>query len=680
MSENPGKQTDQRYQLLSELAHKIFISESYHDSLRLVLEWIAGQIDPEFSECRSKPADDSSWNLTVSIPPQDQNYDPPENGFSSGASTDFFKPSLDVVDEVWVADLPSTDNTVLPNKLRNSNTFTALSLQLAFSNGRYDLFRFFYSGKNSSLNKHVSLLKKLLTDLKSLLKKKHEQHLLHSSFQMYRRLFDEDINPGFIADPDGKIVNCNQAFVDLFRFKSKKAALQSNFSDRFTNYMHQVFFWEALHRGEEINNHEMPASTVDGQNVYLMLKITCRYHEEDPNELKEVIGYIQDITSRKEVEDALRKSEERYRSLIETTNDWIWEIDENFCFTYTSLKIQTILGYDINSVLGESIFQLMPDSRRKNSESRFRALAREQNEFVREEHAFKDASGNLFIFETSGIPLFNNSGIFQGYRGIAKDITERKKTEKQIARLNDELENKVIERTKMLQIANKELEAFSYSVSHDLRAPLRSIDGFSQALIEDYGHSLDDTAKNYLTRVRSAAQRMSTLIDDMIKLAKVSRTTIEKKNINLSEIVESIGRGLHENEKERDAEFVIQPGIKAIGDKNLLQVALQNLMENAWKFTSKNEETRIEFGKTQREGETHYFIKDNGAGFDMNYAGKLFTPFQRLHKEREFPGTGIGLSTVQRIVHRHLGKIFAEGEPGSGAVFYFTLNLKPGPD
>jgi len=311
-------------------------------------------------------------------------------------------------------------------------------------------------------------------------------------------------------------------------------------------------------------------------------------------------------------------------------------------------------------------------------EEEFSELAVRQEAFVGVEQYFEDSQGNIAIFETSGIPLFTNNGIFQGYRGISKDITERKKTERQIARMNDELENKVIERTKMLRIANKELEAFSYSVSHDLRAPLRSIDGFSQALIEDYGDSLDDIAMNYLSRVRSAAQRMSTLIDDMIKLAKVSRTELSKKRINLSSIARTISQSLAESEPDRKAEFIIQPNLYVLGDENLMKVALQNLLENAWKFTSKEEITHIEVGSKSIDNETVYFVRDNGAGFDMNYAKKLFAPFQRLHKETDFPGTGIGLSTVQRIIHRHLGKIWAEGDLEKGAEFCFTMrtNMK----
>lgn len=671
MNKSSGKKLDKAGKLLPELTRTIFLADSYHTALGETLRILTEFASPIYAECRSKSEKSAVWFISHSIKKEtDPAESEPLNG-STGSGHEFFKPSLEVVDEVWIADHSLSENTTLPDSLRQNAFLVAICLHVAYSSGRNDLFRFFYTDKSLPLSGLKRELHLLLPKLKSLLQQKYSVKEIRNSEQRYRTLFMEDLNPSFITSPDGSIKECNQAFISLFGYKSKKAALESNFNDHFTNYMHQVFFWESLQRKEQINNHEMPASTVTGENVYTILKATGSYDQN--SNLTEIVGYIQDITNRKEAEVALRKSEERYRSLIETTNDWIWEIDENFHFTYSSLKIQTILGYELNNVLGKSILDLIPQNQREEVENEFTELAVRQEPFVGVEHSFEDSDGNIAIFETSGIPLFNNNGIFQGYRGIAKDITERKKTDRQIARMNDELENKVIERTKMLRIANKELEAFSYSVSHDLRAPLRSIDGFSQALIEDYGDSLDSTATNYLSRVRSAAQRMSTLIDDLIKLAKVSRIELAKKPINLSDIAQSITKSLQEVDPERNAEFDIQPHLHVIADENLMKVVLQNLLENAWKFTSKEETTCIEIGSKSIDNEIVYHVRDNGAGFDMNYAKKLFTPFQRLHKEAEFPGTGIGLSTVQRIIHRHMGKIWAEGEPGEGAVFYFTL-------
>jgi signal transduction histidine kinase len=237
----------------------------------------------------------------------------------------------------------------------------------------------------------------------------------------------------------------------------------------------------------------------------------------------------------------------------------------------------------------------------------------------------------------------------------------------------DDLEQRVIDRTAQLEEANKELEAFSYSVSHDLRGPLRGINGFSQALLEDYVEQLDAQGQDYLQRVRAASQRMAQLIDDLLMLSRVSRGEVRRESVDLSALVGSIVAELREADAQRHVEVCVLEGVTAIGDTRLLRVVLENLLRNAWKFTSKNPSARIEFGVTQRNGKPVYFVRDDGAGFDMAYMDKLFGPFQRLHAVTEFEGTGIGLATVQRIIHRHGGGVWAEAAVGKGATFHFTL-------
>jgi two-component system, sensor histidine kinase and response regulator len=224
-----------------------------------------------------------------------------------------------------------------------------------------------------------------------------------------------------------------------------------------------------------------------------------------------------------------------------------------------------------------------------------------------------------------------------------------------------------------LEHKNRELESFSYAVSHDLRAPLRRIDSFSRAVQESQGARLDEAGQRFLSRVREASQHMAQLIDDVLYLSRVTRADLREQEVDLSSIAELILTRLQESEPDRKVEVRLRPGVMVAGDGQLLKIALTNLLENAWKFTSRQTETRIEFGMTQVAGEATYFVRDNGAGFDMTYADRLFGPFQRLHPQGEFPGNGIGLATVQRIIHRHGGKVWAEALLGQGATFYFTL-------
>jgi PAS domain S-box-containing protein len=240
-------------------------------------------------------------------------------------------------------------------------------------------------------------------------------------------------------------------------------------------------------------------------------------------------------------------------------------------------------------------------------------------------------------------------------------------------RLNTELEDRVKRRTRQLEEANKELEAFAYSVSHDLRAPLRALNGYSRILLDDFAKSLDTTANHYLERIISASRRMEQLIDDLLRLSRVTRSHIDLRAVNLSDLVEDLLGKLRESAPERRVETVITPGLTVDADPGLMQIVLGNLLANAWKYTGRKTHARIEFGLTENQGKRAYFVADNGAGFDMSYAGKLFSPFQRLHPPSQFEGTGIGLALVSRIIRRFGGDIWAEASPNAGATFYFTV-------
>jgi PAS domain S-box-containing protein len=277
---------------------------------------------------------------------------------------------------------------------------------------------------------------------------------------------------------------------------------------------------------------------------------------------------------------------------------------------------------------------------------------------------------------TNACPVRDDAGTIHGGVVAFRDVTERKHSEEEVRRLNEELERRVRDRTAQLEAANRELEAFSYSVSHDLRAPLRTISGFSQALLEDFGSGLPAAGLDHLHRIRAASLRMAQLIDDLLNLSRLSRAEMQHEGVDLSALAHEVAAELAQREPHRTVTFLVDDGITAWGDPPLLRVLLMNLLGNAWKFTARCPEAEIEFKQECVPGAVIYLVRDNGAGFDMAYADRLFAPFQRLHSAAEFPGSGIGLAIVERIVHRHGGRIWAEGAVGQGATFMFTL--RPG--
>ncbi|MGH7845643.1 MAG: sensor histidine kinase, partial [Candidatus Binatia bacterium] len=291
----------------------------------------------------------------------------------------------------------------------------------------------------------------------------------------------------------------------------------------------------------------------------------------------------------------------------------------------------------------------------------------ERIENYRTERVRKD--GKRIHVSLTVSPIRDAQGQVAGVSSISRDITDRIEAEESIEKLNEDLKYRALE----LEAANKELESFSYSVSHDLRAPLRGINGFAQALLEDCAGQLDEEGKSHLARVCAASQHMGELIDDLLSLSRVTRKEMRRDKVDLSALASSIAAELKQTQLPRSVEFVITPGLVAEGDISLLRVVMRNLLDNAWKFTAKQAQARIEFGRAAGNGQSNYFVRDNGAGFDMAYSGKLFGAFQRLHSTTEFEGTGIGLATVQRIIHRHGGRVWGEGVPERGATFYFSL-------
>jgi PAS domain S-box-containing protein len=362
-----------------------------------------------------------------------------------------------------------------------------------------------------------------------------------------------------------------------------------------------------------------------------------------------------------------------YKRIVETAQEGIWETDQNFNTVFVNARMAEMLGYTIEELMAFPVTAFLDeDPQQSIPEIRERGTRGDRQQF---ELPFRRKDGSLLLALVSSASYLEENGEYNGALAMFADITERKQAEEEVRQLNAELEERVAARTAQLSAVNRELEAFSYSVSHDLRAPLRALDGFSQILTEDYADRLDNEGLKYLQRIRAGSQRMGELIDAMLQLSRLTRVDMQIERISLSQLAQSIKTDLQEQNPERAVDFRIENDLVVNGDERLLRVALTNLLNNAWKFTGGKINPCIEFGRNQQEEREIYYVRDNGVGFDMIYSNKLFGAFQRLHGLDEFEGTGIGLATVERIVHRHRGEIWADAAVDQGATFYFTISI-----
>jgi len=409
----------------------------------------------------------------------------------------------------------------------------------------------------------------------------------------------------------------------------------------------------------------------DGSCFPVMVDVTAV--KDDSGSVVSRVKIVHNLTEIKRAEAELREREQTVRALLDSASEAILAVDLEGRILLANRMSGEMFGFAPDELLGRPIAELLPD----NAKIPHEALHRDF--FAHLGKRPMGAGRDLFAARRDGsaFPVEVNLSFIdtrQGPMSIAfvRDVTERRKAEHEILQLNASLEARVRERTAQLEAANRELESFAYSVSHDLRAPLRGIDGWSLALLEDYGGQFDARARKYLDRVRQETQRMGMLIDDLLELSRVTRSEMRHAAVDLSAIAERIAARQKELNPDRALAFTIEPDLQARGDARLLEVALANLLENAVKFTRPREQARIEVGAA-RNGHRGFFVRDNGVGFDPRHAGMLFGPFQRLHKASEFPGTGIGLATVQRVIHRHGGEVWAESEPDCGATFGFSL-------
>ena len=414
---------------------------------------------------------------------------------------------------------------------------------------------------------------------------------------------------------------------------------------------------------------------------------------------------------REKLTENIKQAETKFKIVADNTYDWEYWTNPAGQFLYCSPSCQRITGYAPSAFLQETDYLqkiIYPEDLGILTQHRCFSAAGKSGQI---EFRITHADGSIRWIGHVCVPVYDPQGVFLGVRGSNRDITERKQTElemqtvqaelqrllaeadqsrrallsliedqklaeDQIRRLNNELEQRVRDRTAQLKAANQELEAFSYSVSHDLRAPLRALDGFSDILLADYSAQLDEQGAHYLKRIRDSSRRMGDLINDLLNLSRITRADFTRRQIDFSALASEIANELKTQDPQRQVEFDISIGINVWGDVNLLRIALENLLSNAYKFTGKNTRAVISFGVFENAGEQVYFVRDNGAGFDMAYASKLFAPFQRLHSAQEYPGTGVGLTIVKRIITRHGGRIWTESKADQGTTFYFTLPYK----
>jgi PAS domain S-box-containing protein len=342
-------------------------------------------------------------------------------------------------------------------------------------------------------------------------------------------------------------------------------------------------------------------------------------------------------------------------------------IDPNERFVFHNRAYEEWFHLPSGELEGRTLQEVFGDEDYDRARPHVRAaLEGERREF---ESTLRHADGSERNVQVSCLPRIDDSAV-DGFYMLITDITERCRAQQEMGRLNSELEQRVLERTSQLQSANKELEAFCYSVSHDLRAPLRAVRGFTEVLMEQYATQLDSRGQDFLRRVSEASSKMDQIVEDLLKLSRVSRSEIRHHPIDLAPIAEEIVSGLRREEPARKVDVQIATNLPAHGDERLLRLVLDNLLRNAWKFTSKKSEARIDVGRME---DGALFVRDNGAGFDMTYSSRLFGVFQRLHSAADFPGSGVGLAIVQRVINRHGGRVWAEGNPNAGATFYFSL-------
>lgn len=473
--------------------------------------------------------------------------------------------------------------------------------------------------------------------------------------------------------PAGKTIYANKAMSNILGVSGASELQSQTFHGFFSPDSLKVMEKEHDKRRKgDVSTYEADIVCKDGARRNVIIYGAPYFKDGD---IHSFIGTFVDITEKKQAEQALRDSEERLEFALRGADLGLWDWNVATGEVTFNERWAEMLGYSLDQIephISTREGLVHPEDLPRVKEM-LNAHLDGETPIYETEHRMKTKTGTWrWILDRGRVFERDEQGKAVRATGTHLDITDRKETEAQIRKLNQDLEERVSRRTAELEAANKELEAFAYSVAHDLRTPLRAINGFSQALVEDYGATLEGEALGYLERVCSASTRMAQLIDELLELSRVTRATMSWLTVDMSRMAREIIQELQQAEPERVVKVMIEPDLRAPGDPTLLRVALSNLLGNAWKFTAQRNPACIDFIRVQ-DPEPAFLVRDNGVGFDMAYSQKLFGVFQRLHGANEFDGTGIGLATVQRILHRHGGAIWAEAEPDKGSKFYFTL-------
>jgi len=487
----------------------------------------------------------------------------------------------------------------------------------------------------------------------------------------YKMIYEGMRDACVSADMSGRLLRFNHAYYTMLGYEPEELYSKTYFDltpEKWHALEAHIVQNQVITRGfSEIFVKEYQRK--DGTIFPVELLITL-VRDGDGN-CSEMIAMVRDITSQVQTRQELHRSREAYRTLAENSPDILIRFDRSLRHIYANSAAAITVNLTTDQLTGMTLFEIgLPDAVTNVWKERIASVF-DTGQPKKIEDTMPGPDGTRHL-DYQLVPENGVDGEVSSILVLGRDITERKRTEEALLLAHEGLEQKIAERTLRLETALKEQESFSYSVSHDLRAPLRHINSFLAILSEDFGNLLPPEALALLKRSRTASQRMGRLIDDLLELSRVSRTPLIKETVNLSELAMHVSDWLHETEPERKVEFVISEDLVVRGDKSLLLQLLENLLGNAWKYTSKNPITRIEFGREVVVDQDIFYVRDNGVGFDMEYSDKLFGAFQRLHGP-EFEGTGIGLATVKRIIDRHRGRVWATSKLDEGATFYFTL-------